>query len=243
MKTIHLRKLNAIMEVKSRTLFSKNLIIMPAFSLVFTWLLKMIYTNMYPDLDFGSYALSIGLLMNTSMTGIYCVAASLAEEKEKNTLRTLMTSSVNGLEFFIGSLLPALLLLMIVNVLCVFLAGVSFTPGGWIGFLFVTAVSSLISCITGMIFGIFAPNQMTAGTLTTPLLLVLMLIPMLSQMNDTLDTISGYLFTGVLYEALGNLNKGQPPITMKGTLVLILEALISALLFLILYRKNGFESN
>ena len=63
--------------------------------------------------------------MNTSMTGIYCVAASLAEEKEKHTLRTLMTSSVNGLEFFIGSLLPALLLLMIVNVLCVFLAGVS----------------------------------------------------------------------------------------------------------------------
>ena len=53
------------------------------------------------------------------MTGIYCVAASLAEEKEKHTLRTLMTSSVNGLEFFIGSLLPALLLLMIVNVLCV----------------------------------------------------------------------------------------------------------------------------
>ena len=37
--------------------------------------------------------------MNTSMTGIYCVAASLAEEKEKHTLRTLMTSSVNGLEF------------------------------------------------------------------------------------------------------------------------------------------------
>lgn len=36
MKTIHLRKLSAIMEVKSRTLFSKNLIIMPAFSLVFT---------------------------------------------------------------------------------------------------------------------------------------------------------------------------------------------------------------
>ena len=29
MKTIHLRKLNAIMEVKSRTLFSKNLIIFP----------------------------------------------------------------------------------------------------------------------------------------------------------------------------------------------------------------------
>lgn len=37
MKTIHLRKLTAIMEVKGRTLFSKNLIIMPAFSLAFTY--------------------------------------------------------------------------------------------------------------------------------------------------------------------------------------------------------------
>ncbi len=42
------------MEVKSRTLFSKNLIIMPAFSLVFTWLLKMIYTNMYPTLTLAA---------------------------------------------------------------------------------------------------------------------------------------------------------------------------------------------
>ena len=62
-----------------------------------------------------------GVLMNICMTGIYCVAALLAEEKKKHTLRTLMTSSVNGLEFSIGSLLPSLALLIIVNVLCVFL--------------------------------------------------------------------------------------------------------------------------
>ncbi len=47
MKTIHLRKLTAIMEVKGRTLFSKNLIIMPAFSLAFTYLIKMIYTEIW----------------------------------------------------------------------------------------------------------------------------------------------------------------------------------------------------
>ena len=119
MKTIHLRKLTAIMEVKGRTLFSKNLIIMPAFSLAFTYLIKMIYGNMDIGVDTSGYALSMGVLMNICMTGIYCVAALLAEKKEKHTLRTLMTSSVNGLEFSIGSLLPSLALLIIVNVLCV----------------------------------------------------------------------------------------------------------------------------
>ena len=84
MKTIHLRKLTAIMEVKGRTLFSKNLIIMPAFSLAFTYLIKMIYGNIDIGVDTSGYALSMGVLMNICMTGIYCVAALLAEEKEKH---------------------------------------------------------------------------------------------------------------------------------------------------------------
>ena len=37
-----------------------------------------------------------------------------------------------------------------------------------------------------MIFGIFAKNQITAGTLTTSALLVLMMIPMFSGLNAAL---------------------------------------------------------
>ena len=94
-----------------------------------------------------------------------------------------------------------------------------------------------------MIFGIFAPNQMTAGTITTPVLIVLMLIPMLSGLNETIERISGFLFTGTLNAAITNLDLGASVIDTKGILVLVLEALLSILLFLILYRKNGFESN
>ena len=43
MKPVHLRKLAAIMEVKGKALFSKNFIIMPIFSLGFTFLMKTIY--------------------------------------------------------------------------------------------------------------------------------------------------------------------------------------------------------
>ena len=103
---IHFRKLSAVTEMKMRTLMSKNFIIMPIFSLGFTFLMKILYRSIAAGkITMAGYALSLGVLMNISMS-VNCTAAALAEEKEKITLRTLMTSSVNGLEFFLGSIIP-----------------------------------------------------------------------------------------------------------------------------------------
>ena len=100
--TLHMNKIAAIAQVKTRAFMGKNCIIMPIFAIGFTAVMRILYNNM----DMGSsapiemlnaYVLSMGLVMNLGMTGIYCPCLLLAEEKEKNTLRVLMTSSVNGL--------------------------------------------------------------------------------------------------------------------------------------------------
>ena len=153
-KPIHLRKLAAITEVKGRALLSKNFIIMPVFSLGFTFLMNVIYRRAAGGAaGMSAYALALGVLMNISMTGIYCVSAGLAEEKEKNTLRTLMTSSVNGLEFFLGSLIPAVLMTTVVNVLCALIVRFEMSPAQWGGYLAVTTAAAVISSVVGMIFG------------------------------------------------------------------------------------------
>ena len=190
MKPIHLRKLAAIMEVKGKALFSKNFIIMPIFSLGFTFLMKLVYRAVTEGaFDLSAYALSLGVLMNILMEGVYCTAAALAEEKEKNTLRTLMTSSVNGLEFFLGSLIPVVLMSSVVNVLCTFIAGFDMEPFQWISFLAITVACSSISAVIGMIFGIFAKTQVSASTITTPALLIFMMIPMFSGFGETLEKV------------------------------------------------------
>ena len=84
-----------------------------------------------------------------------------------------MTSSVNGLEFFLGSLIPVILLMMVINVLCVLISGFSMNGIEWLCYMMITTISSTIGAIIGMIFGIFAKNQMSAGTMTTPLLMLL----------------------------------------------------------------------
>lgn len=241
-KRIHLRKLAAITEVKGKALLSKNFIIMPIFSLGFTFLMDVIYRRIAGEaVGMNAYALALGVLMNISMTGIYCVSAGLAEEKEKNTLRTLMTSSVNGLEFFLGSLIPAVLMTAIVNVLCALIVRFEMTPTQWGGFLAVTTTAAVIASVVGMIFGIFAKNQVSASTITTPGILVFMMIPMFSGLSETIETISVYLFTGIAFEAIANIHAGNSAVDLKGILVLSAECVLSVIIFLILYRKNGFE--
>src|SRR5699024_7267115 len=100
---------------------------------------------------------------------------------------------------------------------------------------------SAISAVIGMIFGIFAKTQMSAGTITTPALLILMMIPMFSGFSGTLEKISGLLFTGIIFNAIANIGNALPAADLKGILVLAAEFLVSVAVFLALYRKNGFE--
>ena len=242
MKPIHIRKLAAIIDVKGRALFSKNFIIMPIFSLGFTFLMQIIYERASGGMaGMNAYALAMGMLMNVSMMGFYCTAAALAEEKEKNTLRTLMTSSVNGLEFFLGSLIPVVLMSGVVNILCVFITHVSMTPAQWGAYIAVTTTASVIAAVVGMILGIFSKNQVTASTITTPVVLVFMMVPMFTGFSETLQKISMFFFTGIAFDAIANISNGLPAVDAKGIAVLAAEFILSVILFLVLYRRNGFE--
>ena len=219
---IHFRKLSAVTEMKMRTLMSKNFIIMPIFSLGFTFLMKILYRSIADGkINMDGYALSLGVLMNISMS-VYCTAAALAEEKEKNTLRTLMTSSVNGLEFFLGSIIPVIILSTAVNVLCVFIVQLTLSGSQWGAYLIITTVCTFIASVVGMIFGIYAKTQV-------------------SGFSSILEKISNLLFTGIALNAISAISAGKAPIHLSGIIVLSVEAFLSAALFLILYRKNGFE--
>lgn len=246
MKTIHLNKLNAIMEMKIKALFSKNFIIMPIFAIGFTFIMKLVYGSIAGgalNSQLKAMALSYGALMNITMTGIYCVSATIAEEKEKHTLRVLMTSSVNGLEFFLGSLIPVVVMMAVVNAILVPVSGFSMDVTQWPAYLGITFLAAATSSIIGMIFGIFSKNQVTAGTVTTPALLILMMIPMFSSFNPTLKNISDYLFTGILLKFVENAANGSGGLVRGSSIaVMIAEILIAIILFLVFYRKNGYDS-
>ncbi len=247
--TLHMNKIAAIAQVKTRAFMGKNCIIMPIFAIGFTAVMRILYNNM----DMGSsapiemlnaYVLSMGLVMNLGMTGIYCPCLLLAEEKEKNTLRVLMTSSVNGLEFFLGSILPVFIVTAIINFLLMPISGYMISGNDLAVFALVSILSSLTSCIIGMLLGIFAKNQVSAGTIITPVVLIFMLIPMFANMIEELSKISRFLFTGILMDMIADISTGAKEIIKPESIaILIAEVIISIALFVIFYRKNGFEKD
>ena len=246
-KTVHWNKLFVILSMKWRTQFSKNFITMPLFSVGLTFVMTLFYGSMAEsngnalDDSVRGMALSLGALMNTTMTGILCTGMALAEEKEKHTLRALMTSSVNGLEFFLGSTLPVAAMILAVNILAVPASGLRPSAGGWAMWLGVSALCAMASTVMGMIFGICCKNQVSASTVISVPVMVLVMIPVFGEFSGFMEKASRFLFTGVLSSAAAAPAEDTPRVDGFGIGVIGAEIALAALVFILLYRKNGYE--
>ena len=245
---ISMRKVSAITWAKARDLTDKNVIIVPILILGMTAGLRFLYTSMLdgqplPDTLLG-LVLNLGLSMNITMTGMFVTSAALAQEKEKHTLRALMTSSVNGLEFFLGSILPPLAEMMAVNVALIPLSGLSMSVINLPLYIAVTVIASITSCIIGMIIGIFAKNQMSASTLTTPAMLLFMMVPTFGSLTPMFAKVSSLLFTGVVTDMVTSYVNGvEYSPGAFSVAVLVGEIVLAAGIFMLCYRRNGYETD
>ena len=188
--------------------------------------------------------LCLGISTNICGDGFVMVGTAIAEEKEKHTLRVLMTSSVTGWQYFVGSIALPFVLSVAVNVLVLFVSGIPLSHVDIPVFLMISAFASLISCVIGMIVGICAKNQMNANLIAYPFMMIFMMVPMFGNLSEGLHNISRFLFTGVVVE-MTNCFANHTPYTVKplDAAVLMGELVISILAFLVLYKRNGYEKD
>lgn len=190
----NINKLTAVAQIKWICI-SRNTAIMigPLLTVAMVWMFKTLYSiNSGGDLSpiLVSLILSLGISLNLCMDGFLMVGTAIAEEKEKHTLRVLMTSSVTGMQYFIGSILFPFVLMNIINIAVLVISGISMSQVSVVAFLLVSAAASLISCVIGMIVGLCAKNQMNANLISYPLVIVLMMIPMFGNLSEKLHHIS-----------------------------------------------------
>lgn len=243
-----IRKLTAVAKIKWICI-SKNTMIMlgPVLTIALVYGCKILYgENTGGELPppLMAMILCIGISTNICGDGFVMVGTAIAEEKEKHTLRVLMTSSITGWQYFFGSIALPFLLTVVINVIVLYISGVSLSYVSMPVFLFVSVIASLISCVIGMIVGICAKNQMNANLIAYPFMMVFMMVPMFGNMSETLHKLSGFLFTGVVVEMTNCFANNTPyvisPLDMA---VLIGELAISVLVFLLLYKRNGYEKD
>ena len=174
-------------------------------------------------------------VMYMGMAPLTAVAAIIAEEKEKNTLRVLTMANVKPWEYLAG-------IGIYVWTICMAGAGVMATtlPSEDIPFyLSVMAAGFIISIAVGACIGVIASNQMAATSMSLPVMLIFSFMPMLAMFNDKIEKIATVFYTQQIRELLGNMSfDGMKTETM---VVVAINALLALAIFFVAFKRKGLE--
>ena len=191
--------------------------------------------------DYASYfLLNIGTVMSIAMVALLLVSTSVAEEKEKFTLRTLMMSNVRASEFLASKILVTLTVLLICNVLIFILSGSALQDLPFYLLCCVLGSASLImfsACI-----GIMARDQMSTSIYQIPIMLLVMLPAMLSGFNSFIGTLASFTPIAAMMTLFENFQTGSLASASSLQAVLVMAVWIILPSVLWLYRAKGIDN-
>ena len=176
-------------------------------------------------------------VMFVGMAPLTCLSAIISEEKEKNTLRVLMMSNVRPAEYLIG--VGAYVFVMCSAGMAVFAAVGGYSGTGLVQFIAVMSAGIILSELTGAVIGVFSRNQMTATSVTVPVMMIFSFLPMLSMFNDTVRNAARITYSQQISDLINGI--GTSGVTAESVIVIAVNAVIAAALFVIVYRRKGLE--
>lgn len=176
-------------------------------------------------------------VMFVGMAPLTCISSIIAEEKEKNTLRVLMMSNVKPFEYLCG--IGGYVWLMCMAGTAVFAVCGKFSGKDLAVFLLIMAVGIMLSELIGAVIGIFSKNQMSATSVTVPVMMIFSFLPMISMFNDKIEKIANLTYTQQLSDVINGL--GSSSVTVENILVPIVNFVFAVVLFVFTLKKRGME--
>lgn len=123
------------------------------------------------------------LNMTFSMVTAYVQACLIAEEKERNTLRSLMMSPASIAEILLGKSLFVFIMTGVILAICANIVG--YTPNQIAVIMLALAISTVFYVALGTICGLFTKSVMEASLAVLPVVLIFSFGPMALFLNET----------------------------------------------------------
>lgn len=177
-------------------------------------------------------------VMYAGMAPLVVTSTIVAEEKEKGTLKALMMSGIRPFEYLLG-IGGYIWIACMVGSIVIALSG-TYNTSSVLIFLLFMAVGIIISMLMGAAVGIRSHSQMSATSVSVPLMMVFAFLPMLAMFNDTIEKIAKYTYTRQLQLMLSSLTVSAAGVS--NWLIIIGNGLIVLFLFAWAYKKDGLES-
>lgn len=238
-----IRRVNALFKKEVKDFFKNmNVLFMCIMPIGFC----ILYSKLFGGNRTGEYIAEWKMLllcvgMNLVLVSSFVIAMLIAEEKEKNTLRTLMLSAVSPWEFLAGKALITLVVSIVINIAMFFIAGVNAQYLGKYILLTTLVVISMIEI--GAVVGIISPNQMATGIVGMPILMIILMVPMFAGLSKTLKKIAEFLPNYNMNLMLEKVFKGDTIGTGSAysISVILIWIILSAAAFAITYNKRGLD--
>lgn len=192
------------------------------------------------DPEAQAFFTSFMLLMSFPLAaGTVCSMAAtsaLAEEKEKNTLRTLMLANVGAGEILASRAVTTLIGIGLVDAICYLIIGAPLESMA--ACVLIGIVGSVPLVLISLLLGLVARDQMTAGLYSLPVLIIA-LAPMFGAYNDSVADVVRFLPTGGMNDLVqlsieGNLFSGEAVMPLLITLAWIV---VAAAAFVLLFKR------
>ena len=207
------------------------LLLMPlGFSLLYNGMLNNNGEN-GSEILFISLTFTFGLSIGTLIT------STIGEEKEKNSLRSLRLIGVKSSEYILATIFyPSVISLLAIILYPVLIDGCNLREMS-LNYFVISALTAL-ACILFYFLIAWLSSTQSQGQINSILAMVLItLVPMFSQMNETLQSINEYSFMAALTQLLSEQKQVQIADSSSiGLVIWIISLFIANILF---YRKKA----
>ncbi|HDI3055564.1 TPA: ABC transporter permease [Clostridium botulinum] len=238
-----IRRINALLKKEIKD-FAKNMnvsvmYLLPImFSIIYS---KLLGNNSSNDVMNRINILILCVGMNISLISSTVISMLIAEEKEKNTLRTLILSAVSPWEFLTGKVLITFLVSEVINIAIFFSIGCDIQYLG--KYILITTLVLFSMIEIGAIIGIISPNQMATGVFSMPVVMIFFVIPAFAKANKTIEAIAKFLPSYHMNIMIARLFKGETfgIESTRSIAIILVWIIIAVIAFAFTYNKRGLD--
>lgn len=223
------RRVNALIWLRSQLLMSnKNL----AVQILLPYMLVLLYKN-FMDAS-GMTLLFICLSMAISLSIGMMISTIIAEEKEKNMLKTLLLSGVRYNEYILSVLVLPLVITVLTLILFPIMTETNL-EGMYVEYMVVMFLTSFVVMLINMCVGLLSDTQSKAQINGLPITFIVALLPMFAGMKDGVQEVVNYSFMGAYTEFFTGTNFS---LTSQSIKILLLWNLVLIVLTWLALKKN-----
>lgn len=186
------KKMSALLWLRNQILLSnKNLIV----QILLPYALVFLYKNFMGNQSSGREIMFVCLSTAISMSVGSMISTIIAEEKEKNNLKSLLLSGVGYPEYISSVLIHPILITIITMITFPLITEVHLENMLW-EYVTVVFLTSLAVMLINLCIGLISETQSKAQMNSLPLLFIVALLPMFSTMKESLKGFVNLTFMG-----------------------------------------------